>query len=1307
MVEMMEVVIVLYEATRQQSEIEGEEAEEEESATETQPLERRSQLGKYWRPTLFKDDNDNDNNGPKFLELLEHFQSQNTRPLSPSFDHVEQVMQSSRLFATTAAKARAPSFASESSSHIWISDSAARDVLYNFSSKWIKFPVCLSAGRGLRGGDGGGGGGGYPGYKDDALTDERPTFQNEGLFSWSSKSNSMGFSQPSTAKNVQPLPTGGGLLFGAGSSSSEKRNPTGSSVFGNSRSNTSSNQPFLHLASVALLSDDSDPRSPIKMPQNTFMAIPPYRLHHLIQHGKRYPVPESEKQTSRAQRLIKGLLHRILADQPEDSAPVSTALDTPQLAEEEGDLQVSLSERFQESPVVDSALGAGEGSTAGPVTVLPILNSGVTEHPTPEIKPNAPAISEAPVLTDGAIRIAQVDTSLSIVGTPVPIDDAVEVVNPKASLLLVESPAEADGVNAITEAEANLSASQNLVSTGYMKIMEIEAGLPIVKSPAETNDVICISEAEARFSTAELLVSINDIVSTAEIETSLAAETLALEDDAIKIVETEARFPVAEYPIEGHETLDSAEYDNLDILIQPEIDYEAAVSAYETLNIEPHEILLRPKKMVLSEERRIKTTFLPSFSTVQLELVRMVTDDKTHFQDLILAYSQVAAIYGLHNLDKLEEFLLLLAHRFHNASSNQLIWLFQLPAVHELRSRKRLPQEFLNLKTKMLGRHRVKWWLEMKNPYVEDLLQRPSVPVKTIWNTIKGWTLRERIRNRNSGLQPPLRYTQLIVQRATELLRRDHWDAEKSKAVDTCIDMIRFVSKDEMYVPLLFSDLIKFTKAWVRHYDIRKPPSRSAAKEPQTPFEEQQPPTQNDILSIPEYKPQRQIRVRGIDEILAVLPNAYAIRLLSTILLQPLALQTLRSTEEISLRKKTLALKTLQRVSTWFGLLPKNIVYGDEGHMQYLRDINAIYNETIASKSHEEIAKFLQYLSDLQIIAFYLRIWPNRHGTRYINDEELLASVRLAVEEIIKRLSESINSHGNDGRPNWPGLPFAQAILSVFYLNIPTELLLNDIIRTLATLGKTEELKSCLEILHQFEGRYNGDVKFKTSKYAIKISVDCFAKTNPIWALSLLRNYHNRRSGLFKSVLVRTARQYPNETHLVFTEFLEPHRQKSIWNPQIERLKPGGRPSKQFLVVLAMEYALSENHSPRSALRRINLIRHLMDKYGYGIDQRVNRAIVAVAVVRMCTHKLWTGPVMTSIDELLDHGRLKFGIALFMKHADRDYNFVKGLSRPEIEEKKRAFVEQCMVEVMVEVDKWKKYRAAVEMNKRSMQTYVI
>lgn len=382
------------------------------------------------------------------------------------------------------------------------------------------------------------------------------------------------------------------------------------------------------------------------------------------------------------------------------------------------------------------------------------------------------------------------------------------------------------------------------------------------------------------------------------------------------------------------------------------------------------------------------------------------------------------------------------------------------------------------------------------------------------------------------------------------------------------------------------------------------------------------------------------------------------------------------------------------------------VMYRDGGYLPFLKD-PSLYDKRIALEGHYSTARFLRGYPDADIISFHLRTWPSFHGVRYIDDIKLLERVQEAMEDIISRVQARISRNSMDSRPRAPGLPFAQAILSLFYLNLPTEGIIVGIFLSLTHSKKVQELKSCLNILSHFEGKYNGQVKFKIPKQGTSIALKCFREYHLPWALDLLMNYHNRHNTTFASVILEAADKYPKQAAIVFKEFLKPLHVTSLWNPQISFRKPAGWPSKWFLRELALKYALSNHHYPTTATRRIIHLRYLYRKYGYGVSMHITRALVATAMIRTATHTLWAGRDLKAAEDLFKHERLKYAITVFMKDADLCPTYLAGLTQDEAAKKKKEFVEKCIKEVWEEIFKWKKYQFALATEKRNRITGII
>ncbi|KAK6536817.1 hypothetical protein TWF281_001028 [Arthrobotrys megalospora] len=704
---------------------------------------------------------------------------------------------------------------------------------------------------------------------------------------------------------------------------------------------------------------------------------------------------------------------------------------------------------------------------------------------------------------------------------------------------------------------------------------------------------------------------------------------------------------------------------------------------------------LQPPKLLLPKEARLDMLSLPTLDVVQSELLDLVMDDSISMETRVLIYSQIDTIYGLENLPDPKSFLdafLLGLNRLGwkgVIGPDSAVWLSTHRSILRLQLKGLLSSDYLeeHMKSLTAGQkgyrpHR------FQSRVLDDPFRNPNMPIHSAWGMAKEYVKQREKVTFSKYPALPLASAKIFLEKIIKLLHSGTWNSTKSRAVVTGLDIFKYCFGYRAFRPaLLFSELARFLMAWKRHWstpefvhltsgDNRAGTGVNGASEPKNP-------EPNSLPNIPE-----------LDKLFEMLPRKYAGRLVCTLLLHTIVNSDGTLSEAQYLRKIMTAIQRNPMVDV------RQVTYRNEGYLSFLND-PSLYEKKVALEGHHSVARFLQGSQDIDIISFHLRTWPACQGVRYIDDRELLDRVQEALEEVINRIQARISKDAMSPNPRAPGLPFAQAILSLFYLNLPTEGLIVGIFLTLNRSKKVQELKSCLNILSHFEGKYNGQVKFKIPKQANSIALNCFRENHLPWALELLMHYHNRHNTTFANVILAAADKYPTQAETVFNEFLKPLRVTSLWNSQISFQKPAGWPSEWFLRSLAVKYALSNHHYPTKATRRIIRLRHLYGKYGYGVSMQITRALVATAMIRTATHRLWTGQELTSAEDLFKHGRLKFVITTFMKDADKSSTYLAGLTKEEAMVKKKEFIERCIKEVWEEIFKWKKYRFAVATEKRN------
>ncbi|KAK6520865.1 hypothetical protein TWF506_001108 [Arthrobotrys conoides] len=770
----------------------------------------------------------------------------------------------------------------------------------------------------------------------------------------------------------------------------------------------------------------------------------------------------------------------------------------------------------------------------------------------------------------------------------------------------------------------------------------------------------------------------------------------ALEEPFLAIEEIDPLLDFAEgEPVGGVQQPVAAEQ-----IPAPTIEHSPAVNIsfdfLETIDWVGVRLPLQPPKILLPKKRRLDVSSVPKLEDIQSELLKLAADNSASLESRILIYSQIDTIYGIENLPNpklfFDAFLPGLSSKTGTIGKDVATWISTHKSISRLQQKGLLPDKFLEKHGIVNSSNKGK---RGYTAIIDDPFRNPDISIHRSWAMAKAHLEKAE---KTSTLNPhslPLATVRIFLEKIIKLLHSGYWNSVKGQAVTSGIEIFKYCFEVQQRYPfLLFLELARFLMAWKRHWttrefldDVAKVSQKvvdgsASAAEPQI----------QDNSSLPD--------IPGLNEFFGILPREYIDRLVCTLMLHAVVHSNEPLSEAHYLRK----IMPFSRKYPMADLM--KTMYRDGGYVPFLKD-PSLYDKRIALEGPFSTARFLRGFEDVDVISFHLRTWPAFHGVRYIDDKELLDQVQEAMEDIISRVQARILQNSMDSRPRAPGLPFAQAILSLFYLNLPTEGIIVSIFLTLADAKKVQEMKSCLNILSHFEGKYNGRVKFKIPKQATSIALKCFREHHLPWALDLLMNYHNRHNKTFASVILEAADKYPKQAAIVFEHFLKPLHVTSLWNPQISFRKPAGWPSKWFLRELALKYALSNHHYPTTATRRIIHLRYLYQKYGYGVSMHITRALVATAMIRTATHRLWAGRELKAAEDLFKHERLKYAIAVFMKDADRSPTYLAGLTNEQAAAKKREFVEKCIKEVWEEIFKWKKYQFALATEKRNRTIGVI
>ncbi|KAK6361351.1 hypothetical protein TWF730_005085 [Orbilia blumenaviensis] len=714
-----------------------------------------------------------------------------------------------------------------------------------------------------------------------------------------------------------------------------------------------------------------------------------------------------------------------------------------------------------------------------------------------------------------------------------------------------------------------------------------------------------------------------------------------------------------------------------------------------TISWEDQILPLQPPKILLPIKERLNITRLPSLEYIQSELLQLASGAYTSLESRVLIYSQIDTIYGIENLPDpapiLDMFLSTLhLHRDSARGLDLTNWFSSHPSLSRLEQKGLLSVSFLKeWKAIRSAVGDSRGYQAPSNRILDDPFRIPSTSIPSAWAMAK-----ELLKRNQKKIPYPdhfpfhLATAKIFLDAIIKKLHTGAWDTAKDRAVATGIDIFRCcIESQRPYPYLVFSEMIRFLMAWKKHWSTPEFLSmHGSGSKAATDVSDAPGPKNDELFIFPD--------IPRLDEFFKILPREYSDRLACTILIRAI----IHSDKPLS------EVQSLKKIMTYAKHSPlRNVLkalYKDGGFLPFLKD-SSFYEKRIASEGPFATARFLQGSENIEMISFLLRTWPAFHGVRYINDLKLLDEVKLALGNAIDRIRERINRDSMDTQPHAPGIPYAQAILSLFYLNLPSEGLTVGIFLALSHSKKAEEMRSCYNILSHFEGKFNGQVKFKIPKQARSIALNSFREYHIPWALELLMDYHNRHNTTFAKVLLEAADKYPDQTAIVFNEFLKPLKVTSLWNPQISFEKPAGWPSHWFLRELAIKYALSNNHYPTLATRRIQDLRFLYWRYGYGVSMKITRALVATAMIRTATHRLWSGPELTAAEDLFKHGRMKFAITAYMKDADRSSTYLLGLTRDEALAKKKEFMEKCIKEVWEEIFRWKKYRFAVATEKRT------
>ncbi|EPS36397.1 hypothetical protein H072_10075 [Dactylellina haptotyla CBS 200.50] len=715
--------------------------------------------------------------------------------------------------------------------------------------------------------------------------------------------------------------------------------------------------------------------------------------------------------------------------------------------------------------------------------------------------------------------------------------------------------------------------------------------------------------------------------------------------------------------------------------------------------------------------RKSKRTFVHSTPLAEVEphLHNVLIDPSVPDHTLYLIHSQIDIIYGVENLLDPGKYLKLLSERLVQATTDYGFFLSKHPTVRELINRNDVDKITAG---KLTNSNHAPFWLRFGNkivdePFGDHLSGGPITAdkIRRTWNRIlrlQTAIIQQPDNPRTTERKLPVPAVMFVLDEAINVLNRPVWDSEMSQMIGVVVEIFHYYRHRDNALALLFPHLVKFIISWQSKWGTKEFEEQSMILQKTARTIKLRTRGQARKLRREEGRPVPDLlktihiypnQIVGLKSLLNTLPREYVDRLLATILLQAPNRKVHPPTDAWQLRR-------IHPLAPWCQGVKSPPDNSNLHSLFFLEDPITKYAAEMKSKDDEAIATFLRGATDHKIITFHLNFWLARRGFPGISDPVFLNTLRRdTMGEICLRGGNTIDRYKQVKDPKLPGLPFAQAILSLFYLGIPPGPFTNELFSTLILLGRKTRVKSCLDILRQFEGRSNGEMIFRIPRRTTKRALVPLSQTDPFWSLDLLNARHHLNRKTVESVLLRTAVRYPNETYRFFSFLLEPVTLHSISNVGSKDIHHGrGHFSKDFLANLAARYAISDYHSPNVATRRITHIRRLLGKYGYGTDIRVSRALVAAGMIRTSIHRLWADPARESMDDMFKHGRLKYAITKFLQDADKDPKYLKGLTHEEAKQKKRDFVEKCMMEVWDEITKFKRHQAALKAKRESMAT---
>ncbi|KAF3907493.1 hypothetical protein AA313_de0200630 [Arthrobotrys entomopaga] len=732
----------------------------------------------------------------------------------------------------------------------------------------------------------------------------------------------------------------------------------------------------------------------------------------------------------------------------------------------------------------------------------------------------------------------------------------------------------------------------------------------------------------------------------------------------------------------------------------------------------------------------------PSLSNIEGTLETVLTDPSVPLHTLFLIHSQINAIYDIRNMRGLEGYMRRLKERLSTGGLYYSMLLPRHPAMKVFAEITPLNEEvvedastFEHPKTMFIFGSK-----EFDSPLrsIQDKFLT-SKSICLVWKQVKRRSrVPDELFRKTKRPALPVSAAMLVLEQGIKIINRPGWDLGMAEVADVIIDIFHHYRKEEKTLSFLFTYLVEFMRAWQMKWGTKEYIDTSKHIQYHTPkktihqrVRKQAPPQVSPKKHVPKSEKVDRYKILGLDKLLNSMPSEFADRLITTLLLQP---RSKPSRYDIPFTNEDWQLHRIQPLAPWCrGCLShqsqgmkyrgqKPLVEIDSlEDIAFLEDPTALFKTIMAHRTHEEIAQYLKSATDYKITEFHLRNLTTRLGPNHkFNDLEVFHNdQRRTIQGICIDVKENLARHDQAAPRYQPGLPFAQAIMSLFYYRkLPLQKFVEDLLRTLAILGRTNSLKSCINILCESHERKVNGLVFRVPKSAIEIGLECLYMEDPLWALGILQSGHHIPEDTWKLVLLHTAKTHPQQTQALVQEYLRKLEVKSSPSPTDTTVPTAPTitfvtdektplPPADFLVKLAKVYALSDAHSANSATRKIRHIRYFMRKHGYETDIRIARALVAVAMIKTAAHRLWTGPPLASMKELFEHGRIEFAIVTFMQDAEQDPVYLKGLNRPDRFKKKREFVERCMAEVWEEIDTFQRTKYLEGVKRNSMFTSVI